>query len=66
MQKSPNMGNEISPISPFERRVACPSGTVVDAYYGDGATLIEVQVTHPLAMVTVVEDSRVSGQASRT
>lgn len=45
----------------FERyRLTYPTGTVVDAYYGDGATLGEVRVTHPLAVVEAVEDSRVS------
>jgi hypothetical protein len=37
-----------------------PSGTVVDAFYAGGATLEEVRVTHPLAVVEVFEDSRVS------
>jgi hypothetical protein len=34
-----------------------PSGTVVDAYYGDDATLGEVRITHPLAEVETVEGS---------
>jgi hypothetical protein len=38
---------------------------VVDTYYGDGATLGEVRVTHPLAVVETVEDSRVSVEAGR-
>ncbi len=32
-------------------RLAYPSGTVVEPYYAGGATLGEVRVTHPLAMV---------------
>jgi hypothetical protein len=38
----------------FERfNVTYPSGTVTEAYYCGGATLREVQVTHPLAVVEV-------------
>ena len=32
-----------------------PGGTVVMAFYADGATLGEVRVTHPLAVVDAVE-----------
>ena len=42
-------------------RMAYPSGTVVMAFYAGGAPLEEVKVTHPLATVEPVEDSRVSG-----
>ena len=50
-----------TPKPRFERFcLAYPSGTVVMAFYGDGATLGEVRVTHPLAVVEAVEDSRVS------
>lgn len=40
-------------------RLAYPSGTMVDAYYCDGATLGGVRVTHPMAVVQAVDDSRV-------
>ena len=44
------------PIPRFERfRLVYPSGTVIESYYCGGATLREVQVTHPLAVVEVVE-----------
>jgi hypothetical protein len=42
-----------------------PSGTVIPTFYCGGVTLAEVRVTHPLAKVKAVEDSRVelSGSA---
>jgi len=40
--------------------VTYPSGTVIPSFYCGGATLREVQVSHPLATVEPVEDSRVS------
>jgi len=48
-------------LSPETPRFACfrltyPSGTVIDAYYGDGATLEDVRVTHPLATVEAVKE----------
>ena len=36
------------------------------AFYAGGAPLEEVKVTHPLAVVEAVEDSRVSVEADRT
>ena len=36
------------------------TGTVIPSFYCGGATLREVQVTHPLAKVEAVSDSRVS------
>jgi hypothetical protein len=53
------------PEPSFERFcLGYPSGTVVMAFYADGAPLEEVRVTHPLALVEVVEDSLV-GVGSR-
>jgi hypothetical protein len=50
-----------NPEPRYERyRLTYPSGTVVNAYYAGGAPLEEVRVTHPLAIVEGVEDSRVS------
>lgn len=47
-------------ITLFERfRLAYPSGTVIHAHYCGGCTLEEVRVTHPLATVEAIEDSRV-------
>ncbi|MDQ3776257.1 MAG: hypothetical protein M3461_18820 [Pseudomonadota bacterium] len=44
------------PVPHFECfRLVYPSGTVIESYYPGGATLREVQVTHPLAAVEVVE-----------
>ena len=40
--------------------MTCPSGTVIPLFYAGGVTLREVQVTHPLAVVEAVEDSRVA------
>ena len=52
------------PVPRFERfTVTYPSGTVIPSFYCGGVTLREVQVTHPLAVVEVVEDSRVRGEA---
>ena len=49
----------------FERFcLAYPSGTVVMAFYGDGATLGEVRVTHPLAVVEAIEDSLVEARGN--
>ena len=49
------------PAPLFERfTVTYPSGTVIPSFYCGGATLREVQVTHPLATVAAVADSRVS------
>ncbi len=49
----------------YERfTVTYPSGTVIPSLYTGGATLIEVRVTHPLAVVEAVEDSLV-GVGSR-
>jgi hypothetical protein len=39
--------------------VTYPSGTVIESFYAGGATVIEVQVTHPLAAVEAIEDSLV-------
>jgi hypothetical protein len=48
------------PVPLFERfRLVYPSGTVIESYYCGGATLGEVEVSHPLAVVGVVEDSLV-------
>ena len=45
----------------FDRfRMAYPSGAVTMAFYAGGAMLGEVQATHLLAVVEVVEASRVS------
>jgi len=41
------------------------SGTVIPSFYCGGATLREVQVTHPMARVEAVEDSRVSAETNR-
>ena len=50
-----------TPEPRFERfRMAYPSGAVVMAFYAGGAMLGEVQATHLLAVVEVVEASRVS------
>jgi hypothetical protein len=50
----------------FERfRLTYPSGTAVEAFYCGGATLREVRVVHPMAVVEAVEDSRVSVEADR-
>ncbi|MGH7315687.1 MAG: hypothetical protein ACREJS_05435 [Candidatus Rokuibacteriota bacterium] len=50
------------PVPQFERfTVTYPSGTVVASFYPGGAPLEEVRMTHPLAVVEAVEDSRVSG-----
>jgi len=47
----------------YERFTATyPSGTVIESYYAGGATLREVQVSHPMAGIDAVEDSRVSGE----
>jgi hypothetical protein len=47
-----------TPEPRFERfRLAYPSGTVVMTFYADDG---EVRVTHPLAVVEAVDDSRVS------
>lgn len=35
--------------------VTYPSGTVIESFYAGGATLTEVRVTHPMAVVEVVE-----------
>lgn len=49
----------------YERfTVTYPSGTVIPSFYAGGATLIEVRVTHPLAVVEAIEDSLV-GVGSR-
>ena len=37
-------------------------GRMVDPYYGDGATLGEVRVTHPLAVIEAVEGSLVDAR----
>ena len=43
------------PAPRFERfRLTYPSGTVIESYFAGGATLREVQVTHPIAVVEVV------------
>jgi len=42
------------------------SGTVIPSFYCGGATLREVQVSHPLATVEAVEDSRVSAEVDGT
>jgi len=49
------------PVLLYERfTVTYPaSGTVIPSLYCGGATLREVQVSHPLAQVEAVEDSRV-------
>jgi hypothetical protein len=39
--------------------VTYPSGTVVMSFYPGGEPLEEVRVTHPMAVVEVVEDSLV-------
>jgi hypothetical protein len=45
----------------FERFcLTYPSGTAVMVFYADGATLGGVRVTHPLAVVEVIEVSRLS------
>jgi len=45
------------PTPRFERfRLTYPSGTAIDAYYGDGAPLEEVRVTHPMATVEPIEE----------
>ncbi|MGH8584639.1 MAG: hypothetical protein ACREWE_00090 [Gammaproteobacteria bacterium] len=50
------------PAPRFERfTVTYPSGTVVASFYPGGALLEEARITHPLAVVEAVEDSRVSG-----
>jgi hypothetical protein len=47
-----------TPEPRFERFcLASPSGTVMMAFYTDDG---EVRVTHPLAVVEAVDDSRVS------
>ena len=52
------------PVPLYERfTVTYLSGTVIESYAG-GATLIEVRVTHPLAVVEAIEDSSV-GVGSR-
>jgi hypothetical protein len=44
----------------YERfTVTYPSGTVIESFYAGGATLMEVRVAHPLAIVAVFEDSLV-------
>jgi hypothetical protein len=44
----------------FERfTITYPSGTVLPSFYCGGATLREVQVSHPLAVVEAIEDSLV-------
>lgn len=46
----------------YERyRLVYPSGTAIGAYYFSGATVNEVRVTHPMAVVEAVEDSLVGG-----
>jgi hypothetical protein len=51
----------------YERFAATyPSGTVIESFYAGGATLHEVHVTHPLAVVEADQDSRVSAEADRT
>jgi hypothetical protein len=48
------------PAPRYERfRLVYPSGTVVHAHYVGGLTLEEVRISHPLATVEAVEDSRV-------
>ena len=55
------------PVPRFERfTVTYPSGTVIPSFYCGGVTLREVQVTHPMATVKAVSDSRVSVEADRT
>jgi len=47
----------LDPAPRFERfRLTYPSGTVIDAYYGDGALLEEVRVTHPMTTVEPIEE----------
>ena len=47
------------PPALYERfTVTYPSGTVIESFYAGGATLREVQVTHPLASA---EPSRIPG-----
>jgi hypothetical protein len=47
------------PPAVYERfTVTYPSGTVIPSFYTGGATLIEVRVAHPLAVVEAVEDFR--------
>lgn len=48
------------PPALYERfTVTYPSGTVIPSFYCGGATLLEVRVTHPLAVVEAIEASRV-------
>ena len=55
---------EPPPVPLYERFTATyQSGTVIEPYYSGGATLREARVTHPLATVEAVEDSRVSVEA---
>ena len=54
-------GRDMEPAVPapptlYERfTVTYPSGTVIESFYAGGATLKEVQVAHPMAVVEVVE-----------
>jgi hypothetical protein len=46
-----------TPEPRFKRfRLIYPSGTVVDAYYGDGAMVEEVRATRPMATVEAIEE----------
>lgn len=48
------------PEARFERfTLTYPLGTVLTSFYCGGVTLREAQIEHPLAVVKVVEDSRV-------
>ena len=61
------MTTDTEPVPLFERfTVTYQSGTVIPSFYPGGATLREAQVSHPLATVAAVEDSRVSVEAVRT
>ena len=46
----------LEPLALYERfTVTYPSGTVIESFYAGGATLREVQVAHPMAVVEEVE-----------
>jgi len=51
--------NTPEPAPRFERfRLTYPTGTVIESFYADGATLEEVRVMHPLARVEVVAEAK--------